>query len=155
MKSQSFVKRLFAFSMLLIFVINSSGYTIYRHHCKSENLDEVSLFVESFSCDHHADTVKIKTQTHSCCHKTESTSIEDQNCCNTISQYLKLESDFDFSFPISLVDCEVKVLKQFNTERIIEIKPLALKTNAKSEAPPLFGFDLIYSLHQVKVFANS
>ncbi len=78
--------------LAFFFLISSSGLIVNKHFCQKE-LKSTSLFVSPQSCHE-------KNKSKSCHHSQQKTascqhqSAEEENqCCNTASEYIKLEQD--------------------------------------------------------------
>lgn len=103
-------KNIVLYSLLILFVVSTSGINIFIHHCACHGEEQVSLFVEEdclsckeeselqICCDHDSDAVSEKnTEIHeSCCsvHEDCKNHSEDHSFCNTTQRFYQIADDF-------------------------------------------------------------
>lgn len=80
----------------LVVLVTTSGFTVFKHHCTTENTSQLSFMIEDFDCDHNDhehDSLPL-----SCCtphgQDTEE-SCEPENCCDTESYVVMLNITLD------------------------------------------------------------
>ena len=77
-------------------LVSTSGFTVFKHHCYTENTTEISFLVEDFDCNH-------KEHEHSvnCLHVVRFLSgqmpllVLKGSCCDTETQFFKLNITLD------------------------------------------------------------
>ena len=80
----------------LTVLVSTSGFTVFEHHCYTNNTTELSFIVEDFKCDHqeHKDTNKKPP----CCTLPErepETRYFEDGCCDTRTHLYKLNITLD------------------------------------------------------------
>lgn len=163
---KSIVKNIVVTIVALALLISTTGLQVYKHTCTSHNLSAVS-FVETPSCekDH-----KLAAENDDCCKIEEEIPVQiccepepysksdlinftsaEITCCTSFIENNQLESSL---FPPN----EQKLSLVVNYFVIIPTNIVELH-NSQSEfvinnidlPPPIFGIDLLYTLHQLKI----
>lgn len=164
---KSLVKNIFATIVALALLIGSTGFHVYQHSCAVHNYSAVSLF-ETPDCekDHQIveevdDCCKDEVEEiaePSCCEakpidKTNQVSFSSQetNCCITSFESLQIQ---DYLFPpvekkIVSANIEFFFTEGFTTEKQNSDK--IIKINFSDLPPPLYGIELLQTLHQLKL----
>lgn len=135
----------------VIFLVSTSGFTVFRHSCQAEQTTEFSFLLADFSCDHlYSEDAH---PAHSCC---ETSGINDgvncgtDDCCDTETLLVKLNTTIDyqniFKKPvISAIDvAQVEIYEFYSPER--ESTHIIISNDLP---PPLSGKALLIFLHQL------
>ena len=80
----------------LTVLVSTSGFTVFKHHCYTNNTTELSFIVEDFECDHqeHKDGHKLPP----CCtlpERVPGTKYSEGDCCDTETHLYKLNITLD------------------------------------------------------------
>lgn len=161
------VKNIFTAIIALTLLIGTTGIQLYKHNCAAHNFSEVSLF-EAPVCEKDHQVVE---ETDDCC-KTEVEEINEPSCCES--------EPINQSNPVSFTSQEIKCcISSIETNQIednlfppIEKKILLVEFTSplisftevisfqsqqnlvlenNNLPPPLFGKELLNSLHQLKI----
>lgn len=135
----------------VIFLVSTSGFTVFRHSCQTEQTTEFSFLLADFDCDHqHSEDVH---PTHSCFETpgtNDGVNCEADYCCDTETLLLKLNTTFDyqnvFKKPIvSAIDmAEVEIYEFYSPAK--ESTHIIISNDFP---PPLSGKALLIFLHQL------
>lgn len=161
------VKNIFTTIVAITLLLSSTGFQVYKHFCDSHNFAAIS-FIETPSCERDHQFVEdvdecCKSEVEeipapSCCEsepiaKSDLVIITspEVTCCTSSVESNQLESSL---FPpsekkISLLDNYFVVIPL----NIVEIQnPIpAIVINNKDLPPPVFGKQLLQSIHQLKI----
>lgn len=164
-----------AYLMVIIILMGSTGFSVYRHHCNTKNTTSISLFIDLTACEHDHDQDHHSDQTSCCSHEAESacsheaeagccdansdhttcnseSSDEDPDCCNTEKKYFKLMVKYDIpTLVVEKVQYIPILLAVFDilTEDISSVE--YFKHSLIDSGPPLrYGVDLLRVIHQLK-----
>jgi hypothetical protein len=163
---KSIVKNIFVTIVALTLLISTTGFQVYKHICASHNISAVSL-IETPSCEKDPQIVE---EIDDCCKMVEEipeqiccepelfgksdlinfTSAEI-TCCTTSIENNQLESSL---FPpteqkISLLE-NYFVIIPINIVELQNSKPQFVIDNIDLP-PPIFGKELLHTLHQLKI----
>lgn len=137
----------------VIFLVSSSGFTVFRHSCQAEQTTEFSFLLADFSCDHqHSDDTH---PAHPCCEvsgTSDKVSCGTDHCCDTETLLVKLNTTSDYQnvfkkSVISAIDAaQVKIYEFFSPER--ESTHIIISNGLP---PPLSGKALLIFLHQLTI----
>ncbi len=145
---QRMIKNIILGITAVIFLVSTSGFTVFRHSCQTEQTTEFSFLHADFSCDHHhSDDV------HSCCEASgtsDKVSCGTDDCCDTEILIVKLNTTFDyqniFKKPvISAIDVAQVEVYEFNSPE----KESTHIIISNDLPPPLSGKALLIFLHQL------
>lgn len=95
-RMKAIFKHIVALLLGLIVLFSTSGFTVFKHYCHTENTTELSFIVEDFDCDH-----KEHEHQHGippCCTMPErerAASCSDVRCCDTERHFYKLNITLD------------------------------------------------------------
>ena len=156
------LKRIGIIFVALLLIAGTGGYSIYRHYCYCAGKTSTSLFLED-KCDQHEKAVPAsccltKPSADNCCDakiaktKTEK-HIHSGKCCETSRIFLKISDTFNQSFEkisFRFLTGFTQLLISADIQRDPKIEPVA-KIYYADTSPPLFGKELLYSLHQLKL----
>jgi hypothetical protein len=158
---KNLIKKISSILLAIAFLISSSGFFIYEHHCNTHNLSQVSFLLENFDCHHDNETDHLNCDNASaCCMDSENNSLsakeilsKENNCCKTENHFFKIKSAF-----------EKPVIKNtiLVTSKIIHLLKYIVsidddKEDSKPDAKPdlkihlLSGKKLVFFLHQQKI----
>lgn len=81
------ITKILSVALLLLYLLTSSGISIWHHHCNKSNSYQSSFYLPSFSCHEHE--TDCGHHNNRCCQVTEGFSKQD--CCSTSVELIKLE----------------------------------------------------------------
>jgi len=142
----------FSFLLGMIVLITTSGFTVFKHHCNTENTSQYSFIIEDFNCDNNGHD-HVKALPTCCAEKHENTGVacEDGNCCDTESYVVKLDITLDQQKapkkPILVMESGEPVNHIESPSLSQECKHIIIQN---SLPPPLSGKALHIYLHQLK-----
>ncbi len=156
------IKRIGIIFVALLLILATSGYSIYRHYCYCAGKTSASLFLED-KCDHHvkataASCCATKPSVANCCAAESAKAkaekhIHSGKCCETSLIFLKISDTFNQSFEkisFKFITGFIQLLISADLQCDPQIEP-AEKIYYADISPPLFGKELLYSLHQLKL----
>lgn len=143
------IKNILVLFVGIMFVISSSGFSIYQHHCNKCNSSEISLFIKNFDCNHNH---KACNKTENTCHASKKNHLE-HNCCKTQKSFFKIKSDFEkpkINKSIIRIANTLPIIKCFFDVNI-EIKKIKPKLKPNFKIPIISGEKLVCLFHQQKI----
>jgi len=92
------IKNTISYLLATIFLVTTSGFTVFEHHCTTENTSQFSFIIEDFNCEHpdHQHEHALPA----CCaenHGSKGDSCDDRNCCDTESYIVQLDITLEIS----------------------------------------------------------
>lgn len=81
--------RFFNITLAVLIFISSSGFTVNSHFCQNQ-LQSISIFLQPKSCHNHP-VIHFNADAKKCCKLKPSR--ENENCCHTEKNYVKLDLD--------------------------------------------------------------
>jgi hypothetical protein len=141
-----------------LLIMATGGFSIYHHFCHCAGEISASVFMEAL-CDHENSSASCcsSPETHSCCMEkpvrdSKPACHDDDNCCQTSSQFLKISDSFQPGF-------EKISLKPFVVTSAILFFDILADENALPHLnlihadlpPPDSGRQIILELHQLKL----
>jgi hypothetical protein len=136
-----------------IVLVATSGFTVFKHSCSTEQTIEYSLLAPDFSCQHIGSNEAEKLPACCCLPKVVTTeSLDQQKCCDTDSYLVKMKINFE--------------TQDFNKKNLVEVEcapvNMELETRLFSAEfshiiisddlpPPLSGKALHIFLHQLNI----
>ena len=136
-----------------VILVATSGFSVFRHSCQTEQTTELSLFIPDFNCDHghaHSDA-----QGPACCSVESPDEIPACNtgdCCHTETLMVKLEIDTDLPVKFkNTTDLAVTPRMQEPLTIISEEGESNHIMVSNDLPPPLAGKDLRIFLHQLNI----
>jgi len=150
------IKKILFFLLAVYYLFLSTGVTLLETHCLCSNSTNVSLFVESDTCN---DAVS----SHSCCSNEEESSVSEPidqfqhscGCDSPIVTYLKLTDHFgeDSSFEYTFVKqlCFDQSFDLLTLSHIVLSKEIRSYQNYSSPGNHLYGRDLLNFINQRKI----
>lgn len=147
------VRNITTFVFAIMFLVVTSGFTVFHHSCASKQTSELSFVIPAFSCEHYNETAD--NNMHSCC-SIDDTSDHDacgtDKCCDTETIIVKLDVTFDihYSHQTSIISyIEIPSTDSLEPEYgSDEQNPIILCNN---RPPPLSGKDLHIFLNQLNI----
>jgi len=88
------LRNIVALSLAVIVLIATSGFTVFKHSCRSEKTTEFSLLIPEFKCEHFQQEASLP----SCCcipEENSNESFSNEECCDTDSFLIKLNITTD------------------------------------------------------------
>lgn len=135
-------KSAFCISLVFIFLISISGFSIYQHTCSHSQTEDISIIFPSATCNHAQNENKESsccgvTETKSCCDTQGIT--KDKNCCHDNQEFKKLDTIFVLlNNNIDFNDLSSFIIQLFSSPEYTLFKTYNLQTLiTKKEAPPL------------------
>ena len=100
---KEFCKNIISIILALVFLISSSGFIIYEHHCNTHHISQTSFLFENFDCHQDNENNHLNCNDNSTCctdyHENvileKETSTDKENCCETKKSFFKLKSVFE------------------------------------------------------------
>jgi hypothetical protein len=90
--------------LTIVYLLSATGVQVFHHHCNTQQTTETSLFIPSFSCEHHHEQSCVTHGRMSCCiDENEET---DAGCCNTTAEFIKLD------FPQISVNSKIQITNE-------------------------------------------
>lgn len=148
--------------MAAMLIMATGGFSIYHHFCRCAGESTASIFMEG-SCDHEQAVIPgpssccAGSEQESCCTnqplEEKADACHQDECCNTSFTYLKIFDNFTVSlekislkFVISFVQILSGIELQSQAQTSVVLKP-----EFNDTSPPLFGTDLLNTIHQLKI----
>ncbi len=142
-----------AIVIAVIVLVSTSGFTVFKHSCSTEQTIEYSLLVPDFSCQHIGSNEAEKLPACCCLPKAATTeSLDQQKCCDTDSYLVKMKINFE--------------TQDFNKKNLVEVEntPVDMEREIRLSSaefshiiisddlpPPLSGKALHIYLHQLNI----
>ena len=156
-----------AYYMAFMILMGTTGFSVYRHHCSTQNSTQISLFIDLTGCDHedehHSDATSCCSHEHEeatgCCdatsdHATCSSSVTDEesNCCNTEKKHFRLIAKYDLpNLVVEKVQFIPILLAVFELTTEDKSSVEYFKYSFGESGPPLrYGVDLLRAIQQLK-----
>jgi hypothetical protein len=135
-----------------IVLIATSGFTVFKHSCSTENTIEFSLLFPEFKCEHYQQEASLLA---CCCTILEPNNDEayDKNkCCNTDTFVVKMNITIDLQNYHKIVDAPVAILIAIEETDLSpdrdEINHIIVSNDLP---PPLSGKALHVFLNQLNI----
>ncbi len=148
------IKHIFAISIAVVFLLSTSGFTIYSHHCSSSNSSyTVSIFKSLATCSNCGSHIKQNIEKETCCASKTSCSINntENNCCSTQEQFLKIV--VDYNIPSEKYNTEITTIEVIQIELLLQenyTEPILFPICNFSLPPPKHGAEIVILLNQQK-----
>lgn len=150
------IKYLLSFFSVALFLLATSGFTVYTHYCSDTAKKKQSLIASQIACSHKSDVSKsyeIHDLLSSCCTaNTCHTASEPNECCTDANQFYKLTNVFNLPTVIEEEKCFSShammtslVLLNNELEKFYEESE-----SYYSLPPPISGKQLVILYHQLK-----
>jgi len=148
------IKNIALILMVAMVILATGGFSIYHHICHCAGDMTASLFIEA-NCDHEdssSSTCCDLNEDHSCCSEKHEATCHENNCCESYSQFFKINDSFQPKLEkISLKPFYViSVLLDFDISAYEYAIP-SLKLFNADLPPPDKGKQIILALHQLKL----
>jgi len=146
------------FSAVLL-IIASGGFSFYQRHCICTDEISHSIVIESPACNEDKRAITCSTAEVTSCCETETNQNNDNKdcestdeCCSTVYTFLKTDF-FDYTISqkksFNITTTFVLVPESFDDKR--EYSFIENYTFAFDLPPPVFGKELLITLHQIKI----
>ena len=145
---------MFSLILAVVFLISTSGFMVYLHHCYHKNTTYTSLFFNFSNGEQHP----CEPVSKSCCsqdeeHEDEIPSQCDASCCKDIAFMLKYTPDTE-----PAQKTLVKIIPVSNAENAIAMSSITDQGTGTTEAvphlppekPPITGREKVILYHQLK-----
>lgn len=145
--------------IVTLVIMATGGFSIYHHICNCAGDTSASLFLE-ISCDHESSTVSSSCcsvkENNSCCDtepgEQDKTACNDEDCCQTSSQFLKINDLFQHGFEkVSFKSAPVISTLLALYISVDEHSTQSLNLVFADLPPPDSGKQILLSLHQLKL----
>ncbi len=141
-----------ALMMAVIVLVSTSGFTVFKHSCSTEQTTEFSLLIPEFNCEHYQEEASLPA---CCCAipiPEDEESYNSSKCCDTDTFVVKLNitvqlTDYDKSEYINVAILPVLAAKDLHTEDD-KNRHIIVSNNLP---PPLAGKALHIYLHQLNI----
>lgn len=153
--------RIGTFMILLVFLLGTTGLSVFHHICRMEHEDRVSVF-PGFYTDPGSSCCSDETD-GTCCactanaaHNCSRESFSTDPCCKNVASFFRLEILTLRVEKLSLPALEAgpvpeRIAARQCLETELRIEPAAILT---FHPPPLSGRNLVNYLHQIKIPAR-
>ena len=144
------------FFTVVLFLMTTSGFTVYTHLCSSTLSQKQSLIESLADCGHHKEQfdLQINNDLTTCCNSTHSCEIQlkANNCCLDLKQYYKITD-------VYIVNSDEETDKHLTSEKIVKAyvtENVELGSNINesilhySLPPPISGKQKVLLYHQIK-----
>ena len=135
----------------VIFLVSTSGFTVFRHSCQTEQTTEFSFLLADFNCDHQH--IEDAHPVHSCCETSgtnDGVNCETDHCCDTETLLVKLNTT---SYYQNIFKKSVISANDVSQVEIYEFYSPAKESThiiiSNDLPPPLSGKALLIFLHQL------
>jgi len=141
-----------ALMMAVIVLVSTSGFTVFKHSCSTEETTEFSLLIPEFNCEHNQEEESLPA----CCSTIplarDKESYNSSKCCDTDKFVVKL------NITVELTDYSKSEYTSVATIPILEANDLHTEDDEKRHIivsnnlpPPLAGKALHIFLHQLNI----
>ncbi len=157
---KNLVRKISSIILALAFLISSSGFFIYEHHCNTSNLSQISFLFEDFDCHDNHENDHLNCDNNTCCDTSENntlsgkdTSTKKTNCCETKNHFYKIKSVFEKPIIKNTVLVISKIIHLYKDLVNIDDDKKDNNPDAKPDLKiHLFsGKKLVFFLHQQKI----
>lgn len=162
---KSIVKNISSAILAITLLIGTTGLQVYKHICVSHDFAGVSL-VESPQCEkNHSvvtetdDCCKIEeVQQESCCENETSAETypvnytsESVDCCVSIVDNKKIDENIYPPLDKKEISFEITAITTIDTEERSNQTSILTHTKSNDLPPPIFGRELLQTIHQLKI----
>jgi len=153
------IKNIALLLIVTLVIMATGGFSIYHHICNCAGDASASLFLET-TCDHESSAVSSSCcsvkENSSCCDtepgEEDKTACHDEDCCQTSSQFLKINDSFQPGFE----KVSFKPVLVISTLLALDISVddysnQSLNLIFSDLPPPDSGKQILLSLHQLKL----
>jgi hypothetical protein len=156
------MKRIFQSISAVLFIpvilLTVGGFPLYQHYCDCSDEYEASIIVADFECgSEDIQQCCSEAPAMTCCsgseHQDEKHKCGTDGCCDTTFEYLKIDTDFNIPFEQVTFKFFVAFIKIFAaSENYSESGIISSREYIDQNIPPpLYGRELLISLHQEKI----
>lgn len=150
---KSWVKYIFGITTAVVFLLSTSGFTIYSHHC-SINGSNYSITTSPNISDCESCGNNEQSPSTSCCSVKQNCSSQSntKNCCSDKEQFVKIDTDYntpthnDNPQPIVVSIFELNLIIVDNSSVLL----LSEKVNNYSLPHPKTGSEFLIFISQLK-----
>ena len=147
------VNKIASFLLVVIVLISTSGFTVFKHSCLSENTTEYSIIIPDFNCDHseHDDHASLP----SCClihDPVKDESCGESNCCDTEVHMVKLHINIDVQDQKNVHGTDYfRMIVETTADNLIPCSKFKHIIISNDLPPPLSGKALHIFLNQLNI----
>lgn len=149
------LKYIASITTVVVFLLSTSGFTIYSHHCSIKGSSySVSTSYTLSDCNTCGDEIQPSKPVASCCSAKQKCSTESNtnNCCSDEKQFVKIE--VDYNIPAEIDHLQPIIIDIFELSLMVyDINNLIInheKNSNYSLPPPKTGNDIIVFLSRQK-----
>lgn len=141
-----------SFFWVAVFLIVTSGFTVYTHNCNATSVTKHSLFESLATCNHIADIQNI----HSCCNTNNHIATNCNKCCSDKKQFHKISDVFNITPPYykEIQKHNYVLISSFVIQKLELKKIIKEHVTLYSLPPPLTGKQIVIYNHQLKTYHN-
>ena len=150
-----FISYIFSICVIAVFLLSTSGFTIYSHHCSDNDTSYSYSFIKTQdNCNQCNNNNQPDNKNKGCCTTTLNCEFEKlpSNCCTSDGNYMKIIVEFivpandESNLRASIDEIELVLFDKVNVVSIpMENKPLNY-----SLPPPKTGAEIVILLNQRK-----
>jgi hypothetical protein len=143
----------------LLLVAATGGYSIYRHYCDCHDTATTSIFLE-MECDHNITVAEAPSccslEERACCtsdnHSNDDHQCHSEDCCQTNSEFLKIDDSYTSSQDKASFKIFFTALKLYENELLFS-ETFSEPANYffSDSSPPITGRQRLLEFHQLKL----
>jgi len=143
------IRNMVTLSLAVIVLIATSGFTIFKHSCRSEKTTEFSFLIPEFKCEHFQQAASLPA---CCCIPEENNdeSFSNEKCCDTEPFLVKLNITTDVQDYVKHIPLSFSLIpvgeELYNNSEITEISHIIICNDLP---PPISGKELCIFLNQL------
>lgn len=162
---KSIVKNISSAILAITLLIGTTGLQVYKHICLSHNFAGVSL-LETPQCEkNHTDTAETddcckieEVVEYNCCESENSAqnfpvnyASQDEDCCVSIVDSKKIDDNIYPPLDKKEISFEITTITTIGTEERSNQTSILTHTKSNDLPPPIFGRELLQTIHQLKI----
>jgi hypothetical protein len=162
---KNIVKNISSAILAITLLIGTTGLQVYKHICLSHNFAGVSL-LETPQCDkNHTDVTIVddcckieEVEPISCCESENSAenypvnyASQDEDCCVSIVDSKKIDDNIYPPLDKKEISFEITAITTIGTEERSNQTSILTHTKSNDLPPPIFGRELLQTIHQLKI----
>jgi hypothetical protein len=162
---KSIVKNISSAILAITLLIGTTGLQVYKHICLSHNFAGVSL-LETPQCEkNHTDAAETddcckieEVVEYNCCESENSAenypvnyASQDEDCCVSIIDSKKIDENVYLPLDKKEISFEITAITTIDTEERSNQTSILTHTKSNDLPPPIFGRELLQTIHQLKI----
>jgi hypothetical protein len=162
---KNIVKNISSAILAITLLIGTTGLQVYKHICLSHNFAGVSL-LETPQCEkNHTDAAETddcckieEVVEFNCCESENSAenypvnyASQDEDCCVSIIDSKKIDENVYLPLDKKEISFEITAITTIGTEERSNQTSILTHTKSNDLPPPIFGRELLQTIHQLKI----